>query len=222
MKHVLKPISLALISLFLTAGIAQARLEPKQYSGFLGDYSRLEAGPKEGVARRYIKPGVDFKKYKKVMLDHVVFYFRADAKNKGIDADEMKELADKFHRAVIDALGDAYPLVGVPDPDVMRVRVAITDMELPNRGLNTITTIIPAGLLISTVKRGATGKGSFVGEISMEFEVLDAATNKRIAAGVDRRAGGKMDSMSKFGTAEDAFKFWAQRLRAWLDEVHAQ
>jgi hypothetical protein len=27
--------------------------------------------------------------------------------------------------------------------------------------------------------------------------------------------------MSKFGTAEEAFKFWAQRLRTRLDEFHA-
>jgi hypothetical protein len=43
-----------------------------------------------------------------------------------------------------------------------------------------------------------------------------------LAEGVDRRSGGKIDSMSKFGTAEDAFKFWAGRLRTWLDEVHSK
>jgi hypothetical protein len=222
MNKLLQTASITIISLFLGIGVAQAKLEVKEYSGFLKDYSQLEDGPKEGVAKRYIKAGVDFKKYNKVMLDQVRFYFYRDAEDKGIDAKEMQELADTFHRAVIDALGDAYPLVGKPGPGVLRLRTAITDIELPNRGLNTITTVVPAGLLISTIKSGVTGKGSFVGEISMEFEVLDSQTNQRIGAGVDRRAGGKIDSMSKFGTAEDAFKFWANRLRTWLDEVHGQ
>ena len=156
------------------------------------------------------------------MLDQVIFYFSPNAKNKEIDPEQMKELADMFAAPVFQSLGDAYPLVDQPGPDVMRVRVAITDIDLPNRPLNTVTTIIPVGLAVSVLKKGATGKGTFVGETSMEMEVLDSETNERIAAAADRRAGGKIDNMSKFGTAEDAFKFWAERLRTRLDEFHGE
>ena len=222
MKKLFKLLSVAVISLCLAVGCAGQKLAVKDYSGFLGDYSKLQAGPEGGVDQRYINSGADFKKYNKVMLDQVRFYFKDNAADKGIDAAEMKELSDTFNREMIDALGSAYPLVAKPGPNVMRVRVAITDMELPNRTLNTITTVVPAGLVISTIKSGVTGKGTFVGEISMEFEMLDSQTNQVLANGVDRRSGGKIDSMSKFGTAEDAFKFWAQRLRTWLDEVHSK
>jgi len=221
-KKLFKLLSVAVISLCLAVGCAGQKLAVKDYSGFLGDYSKLQAGPEGGVDQRYINSGADFKKYNKVMLDQVRFYFKDNAADKGIDAAEMKELSDTFNREMIDALGSAYPLVAKPGPNVMRVRVAITDMELPNRTLNTITTVVPAGLVISTIKSGVTGKGTFVGEISMEFEMLDSQTNQVLANGVDRRSGGKIDSMSKFGTAEDAFKFWAQRLRTWLDEVHSK
>jgi hypothetical protein len=134
----------------------------------------------------------------------------------------MKELADTFHRAVIEALGDAYPLVAKPGADVMRFRVAITDIDLPNRGINVISTVLPVGLAVSTVKSGVTGKGTGCGEVSMEFQMLDSQTNQVLVQGVDRRSGGKIDSMSKFGTAEEAFKFWAQRLRTGLDELHGK
>jgi len=222
MRKLLHTVSIAIISLCLAVGCAGQKLAVKDYSGFLGDYSKLQAGPEGGVDQRYIKEGVNFKQYNKIMLDQVKFYFKNDAADKGIDADAMKELSDTFNRAVIDALGSAYPLVAKPGPNVMRIRVAITDMELPNRALNTITTVVPVGLAISTIKSGITGKGTFVGEISMEFEVLDSTTNEVLAEGVDRRSGGKIDSMSKFGTADEAFKFWAQRLRIWLDGVHGQ
>jgi len=215
-------IGIIVACIFLSLGVAQAKLKPKEYSGFLVDYSQLKPGPKGGVAMVYRKQGVDFKKYNKIMLDHVVFYLKDDAENKGIDPVEMAELSEKFHKSAIDGLGDAYPLVDKPGPDVMRIRVAITDLELPSHTANTINTILPVGPSISTVKKGATGKGPAVGEISMEFEFLDSETNQRIAAGVDRRAGGKIDSMNKLGTAEDAFKFWAQRLRMRLDEVHGK
>ena len=222
MKSFMKLVSVMVMSLCLATGCAGSKLAVKDYSGFLGDYSKLQAGPEGGIDQRYIKEGVDFKQYNKIMLDQVRFYFKNDAADKGIDADEMKELANTFDKAVIDALGGAYPLVAKPGPKVLRIRVAITDMELPSRALNAISTVVPAGLAISTIKSGLTGKGTGVGEISMEFECLDSTTNEVIAEGVDRRSGGKIDSMSKFGTAEDAFKFWAQRLRTWLDGVHSK
>ena len=215
-------IGIIVACIFLSLGVAQAKLKPKEYSGFLVDYSQLKPGPKGGVAMVYRKKGVDFKKYNKIMLDHVVFYLKDDAENKGIDPVEMAELSEKFHKSAIDGLGDAYPLVDKPGPDVMRIRVAITDLELPSHTANAINTILPEGTAISTVKKGATGKGTAVGEISMEFEFLDSETNQRIVAGVDRRAGDKIDSTNKLATAEDAFKFWAQRLRTRLDEVHGK
>ena len=55
----------------------------------------------------------------------------------------------------------------------------------------------------------------------MEFEALDSQTNQMISEDVDRRSGDKINIMSKFGTAEDAFKFWAQRFRTKLDEIHS-
>jgi hypothetical protein len=220
MKNIFKLQSVVLISMCLMVGCAGQKMEVKNYSGFLGDYSKLQAGPEGGIDQRYIKEGVDFKKYNKIMLDQVRFYFKNDAADKGIDADEMKELSDTFSRAMIDALGSAYPLVAKPGPNVMRLRVAITDIELPNRGINAISTVLPVGLAISTIKSGVTGKGTGCGEVSMEFEALDSNSNQVIAEGVDRRSGGKLDSMSKFGTAEEAFKFWAGRFRTWLDGVH--
>jgi hypothetical protein len=222
MQKLFKLLSIAVISLCLSAGCAGQKMAVKSYSGFLGDYSKLEAGPEGGIDQRYINPGVDFKKYNKIMLDQVRFYFKDSAADKGIDADEMKELSDNFSRAMIDTLGSAYPLTTKPGPNVIRLRVAITDLELPNRAINAVSTVLPVGLAISTIKSGVTGKGTGCGEVSMEFEALDSQTNQVLAEGVDRRSGGKMDSMSKFGTADEAFKFWAQRLRAKLDELRGK
>jgi hypothetical protein len=90
-------IGIAVVGIFLSAAVAQAKLKPKEYSGFLVDYSQLKPGPRGGVAMVYRKKGVDFKKYNKIMLDHVVFYLKEDAENKGIDPVEMAELSKKFH-----------------------------------------------------------------------------------------------------------------------------
>lgn len=211
------------IALSACLGIGCAgSLKAEKNAGFLKNYSQMQPGPSGGVAKVYMKPGADLKKYNKIMFDQVVFYFKDDAANKAVDPQEMQELSQTFHKAVVAAINNAYPLVAQPGPDVMRVRVAITGYDPPYQVLNTISTVVPVGLGLSLVKQGVTGKGTGCGEISMEFEFLDSQTSEVIASGIDRRAGGKVESMTKFGTADEAFKFWAQRLRTRLDEAHGK
>ncbi|MBI4831468.1 MAG: DUF3313 domain-containing protein [Candidatus Lindowbacteria bacterium] len=210
---------LAVVAVLAMAGTLHAEQGMKQ-SGFLGDYSALKPGPKGGADFVYMKEGVDFAKYNKVMLDEVVFFLKDDAQYKGISPQEMKELADTFHNAVSDALGDAYPLVAEPAPDVIRLRVAITDLVPSKPGVSAVTTVMPIGLDVSVAKKAVTGSYTGAGETGMEIEILDSMSNERVAAAVDQRAAGKLETFSKWGAAEEAFKFWAQRLRTRLDEIH--
>lgn len=191
--------------------------------GFLnGYYQNLQPGPKDGVKERWMKPGVDFSRYNKVMLDSVVFYFAKDSEDKGIDPQEMKELADAFNLEAVNALKDAYPIVAEPGEDVLRVRVAITDLERSKPVLSAVTTVIPVGLGISIVKKGVTGAWSGSGDIGMEVMALDSRTNEVIAAGLDKRSAGFTERFTSYGSAKDAFKFWAGRLRILLDEAHGK
>ena len=217
MQSLIKGFFVGIVGLVLTFTSAYGEKEVR-HSGFLGDYSHLTPGSKGQAAERYVKEGVDFKKYKKVMMDQVLFYLDEDAEDKGIDPNEMKELADKFHKAVVEALGDAYPIVAESGPDVLRVRIAITDLQSNKPVLSGITSILPAGIAISIVKKGVTGKHTGIGEVSMEVELLDSETNERLAAMVDRRAGGKLKGVKKWGSAEQAFDHWAKQLRKRLDD----
>lgn len=219
MKHTERKILFAMIGLILiiSSGCAQKQLK---YSGFLENYPTFQPGPKGGVDFVYLKEGADFGKYNKVMLDYVVFYLKKDSEHKGIQADEMKELADKFNLAAVKALEGAYPIVGEPGADVLRVRVAITDIEASNPVGSGISTIIPVGLAISTVKKGITGKHLNVGGAGMEVEFLDSLTNERVAAAIDKREGSKLSGLTTYGAAKEAFEFWAERLRKFLDKAH--
>jgi hypothetical protein len=193
-----------------------------KFSGFLGDYSALQPGPVGGAKYRYVKPGVDFKKYTKVMLDSVIFFFADDSKYKGIDPNDLKELADVFNQEAVKALGDAYPVVADPGPDVIRIRVAVTKLEPSSPGRSVVSSVIPVGIAVSLVKKAATGSWTGAGKTGMEIEVLDSMSNERIAAGVDERPGGKTSSFSKWGSAKEAFGYWAKRLRTVLDRIHGK
>ena len=203
----------------IAAGCATSKVGE---TGFLKDYSKLQPGREGGVDQIYLMQGVDFKRYTKIMMEPVTFYLKEDAKNKGINAEDMKDLSDAFHRAIAKELEGAYPLVSQPGPDVMRIRVAITGLDQSRPLQSGLSTITPAGLVVSAVGKAATGEWMGVGGASMETEVLDSQSNTVIGSAVDRRPGSKIDGFTTWGGAKAAFEFWAKRLRIWLDETHGK
>jgi hypothetical protein len=50
--------------------------------------------------------------------------------------------------------------------------------------------------------------------------VLETTTNEVIAVAKDERSAGFTERFSKWGSAEEAFKFWAGRIRTFFDNVH--
>lgn len=210
---------LAVVIGFALMASAGFSAEPK-YSGFLeGYYQNLQPGPEGGVKMRWLKPGVMFGKYNKLMVDSVVFFFADDSQYKGIDPNELKELSDSFNQAIVAALKDKYPIVAEPGPDVARLRIAITGIKQSKPVASTVSSLLPIGLAVSLVKKGATGSWSGSGATSAEFEALDSVTNDVILVAVDERTAGFTERFSKWGSAQEAFKFWAGRIAAFIDNT---
>ena len=168
---------------------------------------------------RWIKPGVDFSQYNKLMLDSVIFFFAEDSGYKGIDPQDMKELADAFNLELVTALKDKYQIVGEPGPGVARIRIAITNYKASRPGVSAVSSILPIGLGISLLKKGSTGGWSGGGEVGAELMAVDTATNVVIALAVDDKQADFEQRFSQMGSAKDAFKFWADRIRKFLDQA---
>lgn len=206
-------ITLALLSPAAFAG------EPG-YSGFLGDYyQNLQPGPEGGAKMRWIKPGVDFTKYDKLMVDSVIFYMAPDSEDMGIDAEQIKELSDAFNEEIVNALKDKYTLVSDPGPDVARLRIAITGIKKSKPGVSAVASVIPIGIGISLIKKGVTGSYSGGGNTAAEFMALDSMTNDVVVVAVDERSAGYTERFTTLGAAKGAFKFWAERIRKFLDDT---
>ena len=154
------------------------------------------------------------------MVDSVVFFLADDSDYKGIDPQEMKELADAFNRELVTAFKDRCPIVADPGPTCARLRIAITNIHPSRPGVSAVTSIVPVGMGVSLVKKGATGGWSGSGDTGIEVMGLDSMTNEIPSLGVRHERKQPSSSGSRNGVRPtDAFKFWAARAVTFIDHA---
>ncbi len=207
-----------------------------QAKGFLTDYSRIKPLEEDDGTYRYRDASVDFSRYNKVLVDRIKIWIKEDSEYKGIDPDELKELTDYFYEAINKAVGDAYPLVTEPGPDVLRLRIAVTDV-VPNKPSASVTTLVVPFLWLGEagtgVATGDAGSTMFTGQASVELEALDSISSQQLAAYIETRTGQKYNwthgikegvssyikAYSKWDYTKQAMDTWAQLLRERLDSL---
>jgi hypothetical protein len=172
---------------------------------------KFEPGADEHTLR-WMRPGYDFAKYNKFMVDYVVFVLAPDSEYKGINADEMKKLADAASLALVNAIKEKYEVVSEPGPDVARVRFAISDLKQSSPTMSAITSVVPVGLAISLVKKGTKDEWAGGGMTKGEVMILDSQSNLVIAAGYGDYSAQFSQRFTKWGSAEDAFKKWGEQI----------
>lgn len=198
-------------------------------AGFLTDYSLLTKNedPQWVDDWIYVKEGVDWKSYDKVMVDRVTYYFSKDTEYEGIQAEELIAIATAFNEQYIRAFEkEGYTLTDKPGPNTLRIRTAIIGLKPNEPVTGTISTIIPVGLGISAIKKATTGTHIGMGEAGGEAELLDSQTGEVLGAGIDLSATGKKyridQNITKWGQVEDITKVWAEELVIHLVQLKKQ
>ncbi len=207
--------------------------------GFLSDYSKLKPEGGDSDAYKYRDPQVDAAKYDKLMIDRIKVYLKADAQSKEIDPAELKELTDYFHQAIVKAVEGAYPVVREPGPDVLRLRIAVTDL-VPNKPEASVVSLVVPYLWVAEAGSGAAegkpGTTPFIGEATVEMEALDSESNKQVAAYIETKMGKKynwthgvstaakdyMKAYSTWAYTKQAMDYWAELIRKRLDAAHGK
>ena len=160
-----------------------------QSVGFLSDYSKLRHKPGSD-AYSWSEPAAQIAVYDKVMVDRIKIYLKQGAERGEIDPTTMKVLADYFHDAIIEQLRGHYQVVREPGPDVLRLRIAVTDL-VPNKPeASVITLAVPFGGVAEAgigALGGDAGSSPFVGEASVEMEALDSSSQRQVAAFIETR-----------------------------------
>lgn len=212
---------IVLLAVIFLVGCSASSMKNVEESGFLNDYSQLKPGADDEAALVYVKPGANFEPYSKIMFERIVVSLSPSSESRELDPTILKELTDYYQNALHEAVKDGYEVVDQPGPDVLWVRVAITDVEPSNPTANTMSSIIPVGLAVSAAAKATTDANLGTGEAATEMEVLDSMTKERLAAAVDRRQGGKAAFRGKWVDTQQAFDYWAKRFRERLDGLRA-
>ncbi len=182
--------------------------EKLQTTGFLSDYSRLEA--ESETVLLYLNPRKPLGNYSKFIIDPIAVHFHSIDEGTDISSEELAELRQYMYKAVYNALLNRYSVVRQPGPGVARLRLAITDLDKSSPVLNAIPTT------------KLTGVG--LGGASMEGELLDSVTGEQIGAVIQSQEGERLslEGLSKWGDAEAVIDRWAEAFVERLDKARGR
>ena len=180
----------------------------------------LERVENPGVDIAYVRPGVLFSDYDKVMIKSVEVQFRKDwaRDHPRVSPQDQERIKDGLNDIFFDILrseledkGD-IPIVDTPGPEVLSVSVRLIDLYIAElddqRTFNT------------TVYVASAGSVTLIGELydSLTDEILARVADYRVA-----RSTGQFEISNRVtntSEARRAFRYWAGLLREQLNAVN--
>ncbi len=220
MRHAIaRTVVLALV--LGTVACTQSKVKSTEYSGFLGDYSRLQSAKSlDGEpVMRWVSPALKAGKYSKVMIDPVTLYPRP-APSKTVSEQVLYQMTNKLENNLRRELGAEMPIVATPGAKTLRLQVAITGVDISNKGFKPYE-ILPIALV---VKGAILAAGQRTQEVALyvELEVTDAQTGEVLAQVVRKDFGKDLSNKNKVLTQADAdqvLQDWAKNLRSALHDL---
>ena len=203
----------------ILAGCAETRRVLQEHrldkSGFLGHdlYKKLTAGDETQLeaAFRWRDEQVAMKQYTKILIDPVILYRQPQDAGGGYSNEEAQILLNYLHTRTVEEISKYVTVVEKPTTGAMRLHVALTDYEQTWVAMDMISTLHPVGRVIAEATGLAVEKPSFVGGAQIEYKLIDSVSGKTLAAGIDRRVGGKTlgKGFSRWADVRGAMDYWA-------------
>ena len=204
------PVIAAIFALTLASSAAYAQNPPTEWDGLV----RVNSRNFDAV---YLAPGADFSGYTKVMLDPTEVAFRrnwlrdfnrtAIGLSNRISDDEARRILDAVQTGFQDVFTQAYresgfEVVTTPGPDVLRLRTAVTDLDI-------------AAPDTMTPGRRRTF-GTEAGQATVVIEARDSMSGAILGRGVDRQTAGDNSFMLQRNRVTNRADF-GRVFRRWAD-----
>ena len=199
----------AMGALVAASAIADQKSAGGEFSGFLGDYSKLsdEKDAAGEAVKRYVSPNLKPGAYQKVLIDAFQFY-PAPKPSPQLSEQTLNDIRNYMDKALRHKLGSKLALASEPGPGVARIRPAITAVSSKKQGLKPYE-VLPVAFIIS---HGIVGKPKEAA-IKLEVEVLDSVTGERLGAAIREGTGAKLEGKDEKLTLEHVRPL----LDKWID-----
>lgn len=196
-------------------GCSSKIVDPKEYSGFLKDYSQLKEAksPSGAEVMRWIDPKVDVKKFTSVYIEPTQLYPKPQPTAK-ISQQTLNGITSYYDQALKREIGKDLPLATGPGPGVIVVRAAITAVSSKTEGLHAYE-VIPVALVAAAVST-ASGIRDQETTLATEAVFLDGANNKVVAQVVRKGTGKPLENDTQAMSTNDVkpvIDGWASDLR---------
>lgn len=190
------------------------------HCGLLGRFcDRLTPGTDDQYGLRYVRPGVDWRQYKAVIIEPVTFWGDEEG---GLSEEVRQNLVNQFETILKGEFGKKFQIVTRPGPGVMTLSVGLTKAESATPVLRSISMIVPQARALSTGAYLVSGHFPFVGNAQAEGKVEDSVSGQVLAASVDKRLGGGSPTAGfqwRWGDVENVMHQWSEmavnRLAGW-------
>ncbi|HEX5489196.1 MAG TPA: DUF3313 domain-containing protein [Rhodanobacteraceae bacterium] len=222
-RYLILTLLVASLAACSTSQTKPSRAAPtSSHSGFLQDYTLLQADPADPDYLHYVAPDAHVSQYRKFIIDDPVFALNTGDAYVSLDAAQVASFGDYYKSSMAAALARHYQVVSAPGPGVARLRVAVSGMvevrpQLKARDLIPFKALFDAG-------RMAAGKSPYVLRMSFEAEATDSETGRLIGETVDSReststVAGKSTEPSD-EQVRDLVDYWVARFVARLDKAN--
>ncbi len=168
------------------AGTRGRRSAPEE-SGFLRDYSMLTERKGAPAKLSYVDAETDWSSYDAIWIESVSMW--ANSETSKVKPEDRQMLIDFFYKALHDELSKDFQIADGAGPGVLQFRAALTEAKGANVPLKAISTIVPQLKLLTTLVGSAADIAVTVGEATLEAEILESVSKKRLAAAVDEQVG---------------------------------
>lgn len=124
-----KQLTTVLMVLLLTACATTKQGVVPEDTGFLRAPDLLKPGKPGQAEQVYIKSGVDWSSYNKVLLNPVTVWHGKESQMKGVTPAQAQQMADYFYRLIYTVLAKDYQMVTMPELNTLRISVAIITLK---------------------------------------------------------------------------------------------
>lgn len=175
---------------------------------FLNDDIPYRADPHDKNVMIYRNPDLRVTSYSKFLIDPVNIFSNESI---ALKPEEEATLADNFREELAGVLKPDYEIADHPGPGVLRIRIAIQDIQPAKSGF------VEDGAVVLRLD-------TLLARVAMELDCVDSLSDVRVVALIhtlrDTRYFQK-EKKTRLVNIQDAFRIWAVSLRKRFDHSKA-